>query len=120
MKQVQQHPDGNVYVRVDDLLYADTPENFANDFGYALPWLPVGFTERIYDQGRRHTLAGTNESGTFVDGGEMPWPLGDKAILEIGIGLNAQSARLAAQAKAKTSLAPTLDMGGTTAQIIGS
>ena len=58
MKQVHQHPDGMVFVRVDDATYADTADNFAIDFGFMLPELPEGMVERIYDQNRSHVLAG--------------------------------------------------------------
>ena len=115
MKTVQQHPDGNVYVRVDGATYADTPANFASDFGYPLPELPQGMTERIYDQGRRHVLAGETAAGAVTMGDEMPWPLGDQTIDNVEAGLSNQQARAAA----KTALAPEFDMGGTIKSIIG-
>jgi len=97
MKQVHQHPDGMVLVRVDGATYRDTPDNFAIDFGFLLPELPEGMNERIYDQNRRHVFAGENDTGAITSGGEMPWPLGDRAILNIEAGLNAQSTRMAAE-----------------------
>ena len=100
MKQVQQHPDGFVYVRVDGQpTYGDTASNFMADFGLTLPALPAGYTERIYDQGARHTLAGSNEFGAFVKGGPMPWPIGDQAIANIATGLANQEARIPPDAK---------------------
>jgi hypothetical protein len=90
--QVHQHPDGAVYVRVDSEVYVDTPANFATDFGEALPDLPPGAVERIYDQGVRHPiLDGVN----IIDGGPMPWPLGDQIIAAIHSLLAAQQARQA-------------------------
>jgi len=66
-----------IWVRCDDGHdYGDTPENFALDFGEGL-WLPPDITSREYLPGIRHTL----KRGTdVVDGGPMPWPLGDKIL----------------------------------------
>jgi len=66
-----------IWVRCDDGHdYGDTPENFASDFGEGL-WLPPDITSREYVPGIRHTLKiGTD----VVDGGPMPWPLGDKIL----------------------------------------
>lgn len=93
MKQVQQHPDGHVYVRVDGQTYGDTSSNFTTDFGLTMPELAAGYTERIYDQGSRHTLAGSNALGAFVTGGPLPWPLGDQIIGGIAAALAKQAAR---------------------------
>lgn len=120
MKQVHQHPDGMVFVRTDDAMYGDTSDNFAVDFGFLLPELPEGMNERIYDQGRRHIFAGQTDAGVVTLADVMPWPLGDMTILNVEAGLSAQTARKAAEEAAKTALHPAFDMGGTTAQIIGS
>jgi hypothetical protein len=101
MKQVHQHPDGMVFVRVDGATYGDTPDNFLSDFGFLLPELPEGMNERIYDQNRRHVFAGENDTGAITSGGEMPWPLGDRAILDIEAGLSSQAARRVAEEAAK-------------------
>lgn len=97
MKTVQQHPDGSMIVRVDDVAYSDTPENFADDFGVTgWPPLPPGFNERIYDQGRRHLVQGAGDDGAYIHGEVMPWPLGDEIIAKIGAALAKQKAREAA------------------------
>lgn len=93
MAEFHQHPDDWVYVRAPGAIYMDRPENFAADFGVALPPLPAGADERIYTQGRRHALMG---DGNIVAGGEMPWPLGDQVIAAVAKGLQAQQARRAA------------------------
>jgi len=120
MKTVHQHPDGSIFVRVDDTTYMDTPTNFESDFGYPLPALPEGMTERIYEQGRRHVLAGETADGVVTMGDEMPWPMGDQTIGNIQAGLNGQAARAAAEAAEKVALEPEFDMGGTTSEVIGS
>ena len=93
MKQLHQHPDGKIFVRADGQVYVDTPAYFTSDFGITLPPLPAGIDERIYDQGVRHTLAGTNIHGAHVTGDVMPWPLGDQAIAVIAAALAKQTAR---------------------------
>jgi len=101
MKQVHQHPDGMVFVRVDGATYGDTPDNFLSDFGFLLPELPEGVNERIYDQGRRHIFAGRTDDGAVIIANAMPWPLGDNAILNIEAGLSAQTTRKAAEEAAR-------------------
>jgi hypothetical protein len=120
MKQVHQHPDGMIFVRVDGTTYADTAENFAIDFGFLLPEIPAGMNERIYEQNRRHLFAGRTDTGAVTMGDVMPWPLGDRAILDIEMALSAQAVRKAVEEADKVALTPTFDMGGTTAQVIGS
>lgn len=93
MNTVQQHPDGLVYVRTASQTYVDTPANFTSDFSLTLPALPAGKNERIYDQGMRHTLAGSDAFGAHVSGDVMPWPLGDQAIAGIVAALAKQAIR---------------------------
>ena len=95
MKTVHQHPDGNIFVRIDGEVYVDTPANFKSDFGVDdWPALPDGFEERIYDQGRRHLVQGKDElGGAKIEGQEMPWPLGDQIIGKFQVALMAQKAR---------------------------
>lgn len=85
----QEHPDGLVYVRTDALTYMDTRENFEADFGWTLEQLPEGITERIYIPGKRHTLQGEDK----LEGGVMPYTLGDSVIAAVEQGLAAQAAR---------------------------
>jgi len=65
----------------DDHHYIDSLENFLTDFG-PLPkgvdlTLPPEITSREYEPGVRHALKnGTNT----VDGGPLPWPLGDQFL----------------------------------------
>ena len=90
MNTVQQHPDGWIIVRIGKESYMDTPANFKTDFGVDIPPLPDGALERIYDQGKRHVFHG--EDG-ILDGGEMPWPLGDQLIDSLRVGLLKKEAR---------------------------
>lgn len=93
MNTVHQHPDGYVVVRSGSTTYKDTLSYFTSDFGISLPALPAGVNERIYDQGTRHTLAGSSAKGAQVTGDVMPWPLGDQAIAGIAAALAKQAAR---------------------------
>lgn len=77
MPILHQHPEGMIFVRTEHGHYGETPNNFKADHGAALPPLPKGITERIYEPGKRHALVrGTD----VVDGGPMPWPEGDAII----------------------------------------
>ena len=98
--QVHQHPDGTLHVRTQAGAYADSPENFASDYGAPFPALDAGLTERIYDQGVRHAVMNGHD---VVDGGPMPWPEGDTIIASIGRLIAAQEARLAGVATAKAA-----------------
>jgi hypothetical protein len=90
MGELHQHPDGNVFVRTDAGNYADSAGNFATDAGVTLPVLPLGADERIYSQDKRHAFMG---GGNIIDGGPMPWPLGDQIIANVAAALAAKSAR---------------------------
>lgn len=79
-----------IYVRVDGKVYADTKENFEQDFGVTFPPLPEGAIERIYDQGRRHVL---HEEGNVIGGGDMPWELGDQIIADVDRALDLKKQR---------------------------
>ena len=96
MSDFHQHPDGPIYVRTPDGVYADTPENFAADFGATVPPLPAGADEHIYTQGRRHCFMG---GGDVIDGGPMPWTEGDAIIAGVAAALQAQAERVAAAAE---------------------
>ena len=79
MKQLHQHPDGVIVIRTDNGIYQDTPENFALDSGVELPPLPPGVDERIYEPDVRHALM---DRVSVLDGGPMPWPMGDEIIAQ--------------------------------------
>ena len=98
--QVHHHPDGTLHIRTQAGAYADSLENFADDYGAPFPALDAGLTERIYDQGVRH--AGMN-GHDVVGGGPMPWPEGDTIIASIGRLIAAQEARSAVVAMAKAA-----------------
>jgi hypothetical protein len=98
--QVHQHPDGTLYVRTHAGAYADSLENFADDYGAPFPALDAGLTERIYDQGVRHAVMNGHD---VAGGGPMPWPEGDTIIAGIGRLIAAQAARLAGVATAKAA-----------------
>jgi hypothetical protein len=88
--EFHQHPDGFVYVRTDAATYADTLENFEGDFGVTIPALPEGAEERVYTQDKRHAVMG---DGNIIEGGPMPWDLGDQIIASVQSGLAAQVTR---------------------------
>jgi hypothetical protein len=98
--QVHQHPDGTIHVRTEAGAYADSPGNFADDYGAPFPALDAGLTERIYDQGVRHAVINGHD---VVGGGPMPWPEGDAIIASIGRLIAAQEVRLAGVAMAKAA-----------------
>jgi hypothetical protein len=89
--QIHQHPDGTVSVRVDDKIYTDTEKNFKKDFGINLQKVPAGFDERLYEQGVRHALSARS---SVIDGGPMPWTIGDNAIGKFDDALANQQQRL--------------------------
>jgi hypothetical protein len=91
MSMVQQNADG-VIVRNTTLnkVYRDTLANFALDFAVTAPTLPTGATDRIYDAGVRHSIT---DGHTVIQGGPMPWSVGDSAIANINTGLANQTAR---------------------------
>jgi hypothetical protein len=82
-----------VYVRTSHGTYADTTANFSADSGKTLPDLPAGANERLYVQGRKHPLMG---DGNVVDGGPLPWALGDQIIASVDALIAAQATRRAA------------------------
>jgi hypothetical protein len=87
---LNQSPDGTVAVFNGQKRYVDTLDNFQADFAVTLPALPSGGTNRIYEQNRRHPII---LAGNVVDGGPMPWTMGDQIIANIDAGLAAQAAR---------------------------
>ena len=98
--QVHQHPDGTLHIRTQAGAYADSLENFADDYGAPFPALDAGLTERIYDQGVRHAVMNGHD---VVGGGPMPWPEGDAIIASVGRLIAAQEARFAGVAMAKAA-----------------
>lgn len=98
--EVHQHPDGMVFVRTPDGTYADTMENFQNDFGVTFVELPPGGDERVYTQGVRHAIH-NSATGNLVAGGDVPWPLGDELIARVQEGLEKQQARKAVEGAAQ-------------------
>lgn len=91
MFMVHQHPDGWIIVRENGVnRYLDTLENFQDDFGLAMPELPEGADERIYEEGKRHAIH--NRDG-LVAGGERLWQFGETVIANLGNGVTAQQGR---------------------------
>jgi hypothetical protein len=90
MIEVHQHPDGMVYVRTDNGTYCDTPANLAIDFGEVLSALPEWANDRIYAPGVRHAIMGPNGR---LDGGPMPWDLGDRLIAAVARLISAKASR---------------------------
>jgi hypothetical protein len=91
MREVHQHPDGLIYVRTPSVTYSDTPANAALDFGETLPPLPPGSNDRIYVQGVRHAIMATE--GGLLEGGPIPWALGDRMIANVEAALALKNTR---------------------------
>jgi hypothetical protein len=89
-QEVHQHPNGLIYIRTDQGIYGDTLKNYLADGGTSLPALPEGATERVYTQGKRHAIMG---GGDIIEGGPLPWPLGDQLIADVASLLAAKSTR---------------------------
>jgi hypothetical protein len=101
MPQVHETAEGMIWVRMNDgRAYGETRGMFATDFGQEMERLE-GFTERYYEPGVVHALKiGTN----VVDGGPMPWPMGDsiiKAFDRIFQSKKARERKIAEEARAK-------------------
>jgi len=93
MSMVQQTDDHMMIIRDNTgKVYIDTEDNFATDFGEAIPTLPPGGDDRTYEPGVRHPIT---DCYTIIDAGPMPWPAGDRYITNIQSGLDAQTARRA-------------------------
>ena len=100
IEEIHHHPDGKIFVRTSKGTYSDTLENFAKDNGQSLPGLPAHARERIYRRGVVHTIQ--NEL-TVIDGGPMPWLLGDAIIESFDQLVAKQQAREKAEAEAKAA-----------------
>jgi hypothetical protein len=94
--QIHQHPDGTISVRVGNQVYSDTVQNFKKDFGGNFPQLPLGIDERLYEQGVRHPLSSQN---SVVDGGPMPWGVGDTVLGNLNDALDKKEQRLDKEVK---------------------
>lgn len=93
----------NDLVRVSDgsQLYSDTVDAFAADNGAAVPALPRGAIERIYEPSIRHAIS---NGSSVIAGVPMPWPFGDAAIAGVPKLLAAQTKRTVPPAKPSTPL----------------
>jgi hypothetical protein len=89
MTEFHQYID-TIYVRTDSGTYKDTTTNFEIDAGMRLPELPRGAIERIYVPGVRHAINGREAT---LDGGPLPWDIGDAAIAAIAELLAAKEVR---------------------------
>jgi len=87
---INQSPDGTVSVASGQKRYIDTLANFQADFAVTLPAIPSGGNNRIYEKDVRHPII---YRGNVVDGGPVPWSMGDTIIANIDAGLAAQAAR---------------------------
>lgn len=45
----QHHPDGLIFIRIDDGIYMDLIANFEFDFGESYPGLPEGYIGKYYE-----------------------------------------------------------------------
>lgn len=84
------HPDGIIYVEKDGVVYSDTVDNAALDFGTAMP---VTSGDVLYrpESGKKTKV---NGRVVFVRG---PWPPADALILKVPDALRAQRARRSLQ-----------------------
>jgi hypothetical protein len=82
VQEIHHHPDGRIWVRTKKGTYWDTRENFNRDWrgGESFPDLPARANERIYRQGIVHCL---KDEENVLEGGPLPWPLGDKIIAAV-------------------------------------
>lgn len=108
MPSFSQLRDGTIRIMTSQATYDMSKADFEKAFDMAAPQLPQGINQRIYQPGVRHPL---NKDDNTMDGGPMPWPLGDAII--------ARADQVMADIKAKeTQFNTTLDMGGTINQIL--
>jgi hypothetical protein len=75
-----------------------TPNQLATDLGVqAVPMMPAGFDQRVYEQGKCHALkVGTDT----LDGGPMPWVEGDALLKEVPKLLELRAQRQQAELEA--------------------
>lgn len=85
------HPDGVVIVEGPAGIYIDTPVNFAADFGRAVPALPAGMVERLYDPAGRHFVADAKGNAYPVE--PVTFAFGDAAIAALPDLLASKAAR---------------------------
>ena len=112
--EVHHHTEGDVskiFVRTRRGTYVDTTANFADDWGgEAFPHLPERATDRVYRQGVVHCV---QSADNVIEGGPMPWPLGDRIIAAFDQLAKRQTSRqeAEAQAKQKTEAQLAAEMG---------
>lgn len=100
-----------VHVENGSVVYVDAGARFATDNGAAVPVLPAGAIERIYEPGVRHAIS--NGSSVIADG-PQPWSFGDAAIANISTLLAAQARRTAPPALATKPTPKTATTGKST------
>ena len=106
--EVHHTPDRYVVVQTDNGLYFDTDANFALDWrGEAFPHMPKGARERIYRQGVVHAI---QSAETVLEGGPMPWPLGDRIIADLDNLVARQKKRKEAEVKTPEQMAKELGL----------
>lgn len=94
---VHQYDDKHIFVRADNgEFWGGTAEEFQQDFGFAPPQTEVGI-ERIYEQGKRHTLM---KGSDVIDGGPVPWREGDRIIKVVSAAKSKKDARREAEGAA--------------------
>jgi len=82
--------EGQVLVRNEGAIYADTLANFALDYGQSAPSLPGEATQMLYEPGKR-CLYATSEG--VIGGEELPWAAGDTIVAACADLLAAKAAR---------------------------
>ncbi|HYL31996.1 MAG TPA: hypothetical protein VEU53_02460 [Stellaceae bacterium] len=100
MAQFHMHPDGIVYVRTPNGVYADTPTNFALDHGAAVPALPTGAVQALYDDGSKVLQFFDAKNNQIGSGQVGACGFADAAIAVVSSLLAAQAKRAARPPKA--------------------
>lgn len=86
------HPDNVVIIRDgDNVLYVDTPENFANDYGEEIETVE-GWNERLYRPGIMNRLCNGFTDSTSSD----TWPQGDDILSSVSSIVSSKQARMEA------------------------
>lgn len=94
MANLFHHHAQNDLIRIENgaECYIDRVAAFAADYGTAVPSLPAGAIERIYEPGIRHAVS---NGASVIGTGPQPWPFGDASIAALSSLLAAQAKRTA-------------------------
>ncbi|HEV2263721.1 MAG TPA: hypothetical protein VGR79_04225 [Stellaceae bacterium] len=100
-----------VHVENGSAVYVDAGARFAADNDAAVPVLPAGAIERIYEPGVRHAIS---NGSSVIAGGPQPWPFGDAAVAVVSKLLAAQAKRTIPPAPVTKPMPKTATTGKST------